>query len=176
MLQTIRNAWKIEEIRKQVGLTPEQTQAFIPYKDEIACFQNHYSLAHRDDDQAIRAAAAALNASPLTWGSLGQGILTGKYGADVHFDASDRRSRAVYDNFYGEKLQKNLTIVAAMRPIAEAHGVSVSAVAVRWILDALPQSVVIAGMKNPRQAEGNAEALHFSLSAEEVRALSEISK
>lgn len=115
--------------------------------------------------------ARLLDAAPLTWGSLGQGILTGKYGADVHFEKDDRRSRAVYDNFYGNKLRRNLRIVDVMRPIAQAHGVSVAAVAVRWILDHLPQSAVIAGMKSPAQAEANAVALTFRLTQDEVAAL-----
>ena len=93
----------------------------------------------------------------------------------MHFESNDRRSRAIYDNFYGEKLQKNLRIVEAMRPIAEAHCVPVAAVAVRFILDHLKGSVVIAGMKSPAQAESNALALTFQLTPEEVRTLAEVS-
>ncbi|MEG2316271.1 MAG: aldo/keto reductase [Clostridia bacterium] len=157
------------------NVTPEQAEAFLPYANEISTFQNHFSLAHRADEAAMRRIASELAISPLTWGSLGQGILTGKYGADLHFDASDRRSRAIYDNFYGEKLAHNLRIVEAMRPIAQAHDVPIAAVAVRWILDTMPQSIVIAGMKNPSQAQSNAIALSFCLSAEEVRQLNEVS-
>lgn len=157
------------------NIRPEVLPALLPYREHIATFQNHFSLAHRDDEAAIRQIADTLSISPLTWGSLGQGILTGKYGADVHFDANDRRSRAIYDNFYGDKLQKNLRIVEAMRPIAKAHGVPLSSVAVRWILDDLPNSVVITGVKSPQQAQDNALALSFSLTAVERQALSEIS-
>ena len=158
------------------NVTEEQASAFAPYQQHIASFQNHYSLAHRDAEPAMRAIGSRLSIAPLTWGSLGQGILTGKYGADVHFESNDRRSRAIYDNFYGEKLQKNLRIVENMRPIAEAHGVTVSAVAVRWILDQLPGSAVITGMKSPAQAESNALALTFRLTEEEVRILEEVSR
>ena len=158
------------------NITPEQAKAFAPYAQKIATFQNHYSLAHRDGEAAMRQSALILSAAPLTWGSLGQGGLTGKYGADVHFDKDDRRSRAVYDNFYGDKLQKNLRIVETMRPIAEAHGVPVAAVAVRWILDHLPGSVVIAGMKTPAQAQSNAIALGFSLTQAELAALDGVSR
>lgn len=157
------------------NITPGQAAAFAPYAQEIATFQNHYSLAHRGDEAAMLQTAQALSAAPLTWGSLGQGILTGKYGAGVRFDKDDRRSRAVYDNFYGDKLQKNLRIVEAMRPIAEAHGVPVAAVAVRWILDHLPGSAVITGMKSPAQAESNAIALSFALTQAELAALDEVS-
>ncbi len=158
------------------NLSPGDLPALLPYREYIASFQNHFSLAHRDDEAAIRDIAAGLAAAPLTWGSLGQGILTGKYGADVHFGADDRRSRAVYDNFYGEKLQKNLRIVEAMRPIAAAHGVPVSAIAVRWIWDELPGSVVITGVKSPEQAEANAAAMTFELTAAERAALNEVSR
>ena len=158
------------------NVTPAQAAAFIPYRDHVASFQNHYSLAHRDDEAAMLETARLLGAAPLTWGSLGQGILTGKYGADVHFEKDDRRSRAVYDNFYGDKLRRNLRIVDVMRPIAQEHGVSVAAVAVRWILDHLPQSVVIAGMKSPAQAEANAVALTFRLTQDEVAALEAASR
>lgn len=158
------------------NVTIEQAAAFAPYAEHIASFQNHYSLAHRDVESAMVNIAEEMKIAPLTWGSLGQGILTGKYGADVHFESNDRRSRTIYDNFYGEKLQKNLRIVDAMRPIAEAHCVPVSAVAVRFILDHFKGSAVITGMKSPAQAEGNALALTFQLTRDEVALLEEVSR
>ncbi len=158
------------------NITLAQAEAFKPYQAHIASFQNHYSLAHRNEEAAMRSISEEMGMTALTWGSLGQGILTGKYGSDVHFEKNDRRSRAIYDNFYGEKLQKNLRIVDVMRPIAEKYHVPVSAVAVRFILDYLPGSVVITGMKSPAQAEGNALALSFQLTQNEIAALDEVSR
>ena len=114
--------------------------------------------------------------TPMTWGSLGQGILTGKYDRDVSFGANDRRSRAIYVNFFGEKLEKNLNIVEAMRPIAAEHGRPLGALAVRFILDRLPGSVVLCGAKRPEQILGSAEALDWKLSAEELAYLELISR
>ncbi len=170
-----RKAGKIRAIGLS-NVTEEQAKAFQPFAHCLAAFQNHYSLAHRDDEAAMGRIAGLLNIAPLTWGSLGQGILTGKYGADVHFESNDRRSRAIYDNFYGSKLEKNLRIVETMRPIAQAHQVPVAAVAVRWILDRLPGSVVLAGMKSPAQAESNALALTFRLTPQELCALDQASR
>ena len=59
-----------------------------------------------------------------------------------------------------------------MRPIARSHGVPVAAVAVRWILDHLPHSAVLTGMKTPAQAQANAVALTFRLSDGELASLS----
>ena len=178
MMETLLRHKRAGKLRA-IGLsnvTVEQAAAFAPYADEIASFQNHYSLAHRDVEEAMGSIAQRLTIAPLTWGSLGQGILTGKYGADVHFESNDRRSRTIYDNFYGDKLQKNLRIVEAMRPIAEAHGVPVAAVAVRFILDHLPGSAVITGMKSPAQAESNAMALTFRLTQDELSILDDVSR
>jgi aryl-alcohol dehydrogenase-like predicted oxidoreductase len=118
-----------------------------------------------------------LNASILTWGSLGQGILTGKYNREnTVFGADDRRSRDIYVNFHGEKLEKNLAIVDAMRPIAQKYGKPVSAVAIRFILDKLPESAVICGAKRPQQVLDNAAGLDWHLTAEELALLEEVSR
>ena len=157
------------------NITPDAVPALLPYTDHIATFQNHFSLAHRDDETAMRQISGALHAAPLTWGSLGQGVLTGKYDQTVHFTADDRRSRSIYDNFYGDKLLRNLRIVEAMRPIAKAHGVPVASVAVRWILDAMPGSVVITGVKSPQQAQDNALAMTFTLTPDQLAELDQVS-
>ena len=117
-----------------------------------------------------------LEVTPLTWGSLGQGILTGKYDKNVTFEANDRRSRDIYVNFHGEKLIKNLKIVEELKKISNEIDKSVSAVAIRWILDYLSDSVVIAGVKNINQLNGNREALGWNLSEEHIKILEMISK
>ena len=113
--------------------------------------------------------------TPMTWGSLGQGILTGKYSRESRFGANDRRSREVYVNFHGEKLERNLRIVEVPRRISEAHGRSVAACAIRWILDTLPGSVVLAGIKRPNQLDSDTEATGWHLSAAEMKELDEVS-
>lgn len=114
--------------------------------------------------------------TPLTWGSLGQGILTGKYDSTAAFGSNDRRSREIYVNFHGEKLLKNLEIVEIMREIAAQHGKSVAAVAIRYILDYLPDSVVLCGAKRPAQVLSNAEGLDWKLETDEIKRLDAISR
>ena len=148
----------------------------MPYKGEFVCCQDEYSLACRNYEQDLINCLEKLNVNPLTWGSLGQGILTGKYKKDnVKFDANDRRSREIYVNFHGAKLQKNLKIVDEMKKIAEKHNKSVAGVAIRFILDYLPQSIVLCGAKRSSQVLGNCEGLDWHLSTEEIDILKKIS-
>lgn len=148
----------------------------LPYKGMFVNCQDEYSLACRKLEADLNKVAEEMQLNPLTWGSLGQGILTGKYDRDTMFGSNDRRSRDIYVNFHGEKLMKNLDIVDVMRPIAEAHGVSVAAVAVRYILDYLKDSVVLVGAKRPSQILGSIEATGWSLTNEEIKVLDEVSR
>lgn len=143
---------------------------------QFASMQDEYSLACRKNEDDLKNLSTELQLTPMTWGSLGQGVLTGKYDANASFGKDDRRSRDVYVNFHGEKLKKNLAIVDAMRPIAEKHSVPVSAVAVRCILDYIPDSIVLVGAKRPAQILGNIEAMGWKLSEEELDILDEVSK
>ncbi len=151
-------------------------QELQPWKGTFSSFQNQYSLACRDYETDILELSGKLDMTPMTWGSLGQGILTGKYDENVRFGSDDRRSRKVYVNFYGEKLKKNLTIVERLRQEARNCRVPVSAAAVRFILDYIPGSVVLCGAKRPEQILETMETLTFSLEPEALRRLEEVSR
>lgn len=152
-------------------------EELLPYAGRFVCCQDELSLACRKNEGDLRAVQSRLRATPMTWGSLGQGILTGKYNREnVCFGADDRRSREIYVNFHGEKLEQNLRIVEALKKIAANREKSVAACAIRWILDTLPESVVIAGVKRPAQLSANVEAMGWTLNEEELRELNEVSE
>lgn len=151
-----------------------EADELIPYAEKFVCCQDEFSLACRKNEADLFSLQSKLHVTPMTWGSLGQGILTGKYGADVKFGADDRRSREIYVNFHGEKLKRNLCIVEVLKKIAENHGRTVAACAIRWILDTLPESVVIAGVKRPSQLDSNIEAMDWHLGIEEMKELNEV--
>lgn len=145
-------------------------------RGSFATVQNQYSLACRDLEETILTCQKKLEVTPLTWGSLGQGILTGKYDHTASFGSDDRRSREIYVNFHGDKLRHNLQIVEVMKQIAAEHHKPVSAVAVRFILDYLPGSAVLCGAKRPDQILGNAEAFGWQLTEENLNQLDMISR
>ena len=146
------------------------------FKGKFVSFQDEYSLACRKNENDMKELSGELELTPLTWGSLGQGILTGKYDKNTVFDSNDRRSREIYVNFHGEKLLKNLEIVESMKKIAADAGHSVASVAIRFILDYIPGSVVLAGIKRPQQALSNLEAFGWQLSSAQIKTLDYISK
>lgn len=174
---------KLEDLKSQgkirfFGLSNyhgDEMKELLPYKGRFVCCQDEYSLACRKNEDDLILMRDSIGVSPLTWGSLGQGILTGKYSKDVLFESNDRRSRDIYVNFHGEKLLKNLEIVEAMRPIAASRNVSVAAVAIRFIMDKLTGSVVLVGAKRPAQIMSNLESVGWTLSSDELELLNNLS-
>lgn len=148
---------------------------FKPFEGKFCTFQDEYSLANREHEAEMQHISSSLSLTPMTWGSLGQGILTGKYDINCKFDENDRRSRAIYKNFHGEKLVKNIKIVNEIRKIAPEYGKSIASVAIRYILDYLEGSAVIVGVKNKKQVQMNAEALGWHLNGEQLEQLNAVS-
>lgn len=146
-----------------------------PFTGKFVSVQDEYSLACRKNEKNLQCLRTEYQMTPFTWGSLGQGILTGKYDKHSVFEGNDRRSREIYVNFHGEKLLKNLEIVEVMKGIAADRGKSVSAVAIRFILDWLCGSVVLVGAKRPSQILGNIEGLDWMLTERELQMLDAIS-
>ena len=139
-------------------------------------FQEEYSLACRKNEKEMICFRDEYMMTPFSWGSLGQGVLTGKYDENCKFKTNDRRSRSDYVNFHGEKLIKNLQIVDTLKQIAMEQNKSISSVAIRWILDYLKESVVLVGAKNSKQVLQNIEALDWNLSQNQIERLEQISK
>lgn len=157
------------------NIKAEDLKEVEQFKGLFVNCQDEFSLACRRNEDDLKNVASSCAVTPMTWGSLGQGILTGKYNSATKFDKSDRRSRDIYVNFHGEKLLQNLRIVDYLRIVAAKHNKSIAACAIRFILDYFPDSVVLAGVKKPSQLLSNIEAMGWHLDEEELKTLNNLS-
>lgn len=174
-LTDLRNRGKIRYFGLS-NISADGIDELRPYKGLFVNCQDEFSLACRKNENDLKTLQSELDLTPMTWGSLGQGILTGKYNKNSVFGNDDRRSLDIYVNFHGEKLEKNLKIVDVLREIATNRGKTLSACAIRFILDCLPESVSLAGIKRADQLISNLDAMDWHLTEEEFRMLDEISK
>jgi aryl-alcohol dehydrogenase-like predicted oxidoreductase len=133
------------------------------------------SLAERRWEAAFDAFDAA-GVTGLSWGSLGQGLLTGKYNNSKRPAEGDRRNRPTYPKFHGEALSRNLGVVEAIKALQSSYpGRSIGQIAVRWLLDRRPACAAIVGMKNPQQVGDNIGALGWRLAPDDVAHLDRLS-
>ncbi|MEO7798856.1 MAG: aldo/keto reductase [Opitutaceae bacterium] len=137
----------------------------LPADTKLASYSHQYSLVHREKETSI--IPQQHSSSPpvfLSWGSLGQGILSGKYASLSQLDEGDRRHRTEYENFHGERFAAIQLILPELRSIASEAGMpGTTALALRWIVDRIPNSIALVGIKRPEQIVDAARMLNFRL-------------
>ncbi len=133
--------------------------------------QMYYSIAGRDLEREVVPAVKDAEMGLLPWSPLAGGFLSGKFTREG--GPSDAR-RAAFD-FPPVDKDKAFDIVDAMRPIAEAHSVSVAQIALAWLLHKPAVTSVIIGAKTEAQLTDNIAAADVKLSAEDMTKLDAVS-
>jgi aryl-alcohol dehydrogenase-like predicted oxidoreductase len=108
----------------------------------------------------------------MVWSPLAGGLLSGKFGRDTEGPQGARR--VVFD-FPPVNRDRAWDCVDAMRPIAEAHGVSVAQVALAYILAKPFTTSIIIGAKTEEQLTDNLAAAELELTEDELKRLDEVS-
>jgi len=136
---------------------------------EITSVQVRFNLLERAQAQSLVELAAMRAVTLVTWGSLAEGMLTGKFTPNSTFGQDDRRNR--YANFRGKSFTENLAMVRRVRETAVRLEKSSAQVALRWLLDTPSVGSVLFGAKTPRQVDDNLGALGWSLSPQDYALL-----
>ena len=134
--------------------------------------QAYYSLAGRDLEREMMPLLQYARGGLLVWSPLAGGLLSGKFNRDNQAPAGSRRS--AFDFPVVDK-ERAWNVVDALRPIAEAHGVSPARVALAWILSRDVVTSVIIGAKRLDQLEDNLAAVDLVLSDDERKQLDAVS-
>ena len=159
---------------KQVGVSnysPRQTERAHTALQErglhLASNQVRYSLLDRGPERnGLMQLCKELEVTVIAYSPIAQGLLTGKYGSQNPPPPRRRVSSGTL-----ESLQP---LLKEMGRIGSAHGDKTPAqVAVNWCM--AKETLPIPGAKNGRQATENAGALGWSLSAEDLARLDELS-
>lgn len=135
----------------------------------LASNQVEYSLLHRQPEvNGVLDACRELGITLIAYTPLAGGMLTGKYSAQNRPGGFFRRILPQYNRKALEAIQP---VTKLLRETGERYSKTPSQVALRWLIEN-PLVLPIPGAKNGKQAMDNAQALKFSLTAEEVDALS----
>jgi aryl-alcohol dehydrogenase-like predicted oxidoreductase len=136
--------------------SPERLAEALDTSDRMGitryvALQTHYNLMERPAfEDGLRKLAAERGLGVLPYFALARGFLTGKYRAGVRVESPRAEGASAY---VGEKGDR---VLAALAQVAQAQGVSVPAVALRWLAD---QPTVVAPIASARSVEQLAELL-----------------
>lgn len=136
----------------------------------VVCLQPPYSLLDRGIEAETLPFCRARNLGVISYGTLGSGILTGKYVSSPRFPEADCRS--FFYPFYREPhWGRAQALLAEMRAVAAGRGRPVAQVAVNWVRQQEGITAALVGARTPAQAVENAGALDWELSAGERAAI-----
>ena len=135
--------------------------------------QAYYTLAGRDLERELTPMLRSEGLGLMVWSPLAGGLLSGKYGRGEPGEAGSRRTSFDFPPVDRDRAHD---CIDAMRPMAQAHGVSVAQIALAWLLHQPQVTSVIVGAKRPEQLADNMAATQVALSAAELEQLDQISR
>lgn len=130
----------------------------------VDSLQPPFSMIRREAAEQEIPWCAEHQTSVICYSPMQSGLLTDSFRAErvQKIAADDWRRHA--SEFQQPKLGRNLALRDALRPIGERHGVTVSTVAVAWVLAWPGVTGAIVGARSPQQIDGwiRAATLHLT--------------
>ena len=160
--------WAAWQIMKALGIAERLGLA------RFESLQAYYSVAGRDLERELIPMLQSEGVGLMVWSPLAGGFLSGKYPRDAQGQAEEGSRRMAFD-FPPVNKPKAWDCIDAMRPMAEARGVSVAQVALAWLLHQPQVTSVIVGAKRPEQLADNIAATSVVLSPEELQKIGDAS-
>jgi 1-deoxyxylulose-5-phosphate synthase len=156
--------------------TAEQIQAALdlPGVEKFVSSQPQYSILHRKPEKDVIPLCAANGISQIVFSPLAQGVLTGKYHAGEQPPQDSRAASTEMGWAMGRFLTDEVfTAVDRLRPIAEGLGITMSQLALAWVLREPNVASAIVGASRPSQVDDNAAASGIELDAATLAAIDE---
>jgi aryl-alcohol dehydrogenase-like predicted oxidoreductase len=142
--------------------TVRRAQAVHP----IADLQIEYSLISRGIEAEILPACRELGIGLTVYGVLSRGLISGHWSRDRSLEPGDFRVHA--PRFSAENLDRNLSLVEALRAVADARGATVAQLAIAWVLSRGEDIVPLIGARRRDRLEEALGALELDLTPDEI--------
>lgn len=160
-------AWVVSEaqtIAKLRGWTP------------VSAIQIEYSLVERTAEADLLPMAWQHGITPTAWSPLGGGILSGKYSpADLPEGVPSGENRGDMLKAMGKLNARTLAIADVAKQIASEVHRTASQVSLNWLLQQPGKPIPIIGARKVAHLEDNLGALDFTLTAEQIDQLNQVS-
>lgn len=152
------SVWEASQIRVAVA-EAEKIHGYIP-----AVEQPRYNMIDRHIETEIVPACQKHGLGLVVWSPLAQGLLTGKYNKSL-----PKGSRGAETDWLKNDLNDaNVEKIKALATLAESHDITISQLALAWVLRLPAISSAITGATKVEQVEENVAACDITLEQETV--------
>src|SRR6202453_1000873 len=134
----------------------------------VDSLQPPFSLILRDAAADVIPWAASSGTGVIVYSPMQSGLLTDTFSVKRLAAMADDDWRRRSTQFTEPQLSRNIALRDALRPVAERHGVTASAVAVAWTLACRGVTAAIVGARSPEQVDGWIAAGSLDLDASDL--------
>jgi aryl-alcohol dehydrogenase-like predicted oxidoreductase len=175
-LRGLAEAGKIDRIGGTNFDTPS-TLALIDGGVPLVSMQTQYSLLDDRPENGLVEAAAAHGFGLLCYGTVAGGFLSQRWlgqlePVEPYANRSLVKYKLIIDDFGGWELFQAL--LSTLDRIAARHGVSITAVATRWVLDRPGVAAAIVGARYAEHLADNLAVFRFALTAQDLAEIESI--
>lgn len=135
----------------------------------ISADQPHFNMLQREIEAERLPWCRRHHVSVMVYWPLMKGFLAGKLPRDHQWDPRDGRQK--YPIFQGEQWSQNHDFLDQLRPIAEEAGMTLSQLAVAWVIGRAGITAALCGAKRPEQIQETARAMQVSLNPRQRAAI-----
>jgi 1-deoxyxylulose-5-phosphate synthase len=144
----------------------------VPGVAKFVSSQPQYSALWRGPEAEVIPLCERNGISQIVWSPLAQGVLTGKYRPGEAPPADSRATSKQMNRFIKQWLNDEmLEAVQRVRPVAEDAGLTMSQLALAWVLRQDNIAAAIIGATRPEQVHENAAAAGVTLSDDTLAAI-----
>jgi aryl-alcohol dehydrogenase-like predicted oxidoreductase len=133
----------------------------------LASLQPPYSVLRRAIEAEILPFCRENHIGVIVYSPLERGLLTGKVTPDRKFPPGDHRNE--HKLFTVENRRKVLAALESIRPIADRYKATFAQLMINYTMQVPGITAALVGARNADQANSNAYALTFALTADECR-------
>ncbi len=154
--------------------TPEQIRAAVEVAgpDLFVSSQPQYSMLWQAPEAEVFPLCAENDISHVVWSPLAQGVLTGKYRPGEPRPEGTRATSESMGGFMDRVMTDEvLEAVQRLDPIAKDLGITMTQLALAWVLRRPEVASAIVGASRPEQVHANASASGIELSADTIAAI-----
>ena len=132
----------------------------------VSALQTEYSIFEREAAEEVLPTVRELGIGFVPYSPLGRGFLTGEVKPASEYPADDMRSWD--DRWQGDNYTANVRAIEQLKELAASKGISVTQLALAWLLAQGDDIVPIPGTRSPKRLKENVAAADVTLTDDDL--------
>ncbi len=154
--------FNVEQIRRIIKIQPPSS------------LQISYSMLQRQPEEELLGYCAKNNISVFAYSPIARGLLTGKFTKQYLRSLAPDDHRLRTPDFQEPNFSATVDLIEQLRPIAKSYNMTVSQLAISWVLHRKEITAAIVGARKPQQIAETVKGADLRLKKEDIEKIEKL--